>query len=46
MKNNKKCNEELAARVKAMINEDARISLKDTGCGVTRGAQTTPAVKG
>ena len=28
VKNNKKCNEELVARVKAMIDEDARISLE------------------
>ena len=27
VKNNKKCNEELVARVKAMMNEDARISF-------------------
>ena len=29
VKNNKKCNEELAARVKAMVDEDARSSLEE-----------------
>ena len=30
VKSNKKCNKELVARVKVMINEDARISSEET----------------
>ena len=34
MKNNNKYNEELIARVKAMTDEDARISLEEVVCAL------------
>ena len=44
VKNNKKCNEELVARMKAMIDEDARISLEEIASALNVSSESSSSM--